>query len=675
MKRILALSLISCSLLLARNNSELEALFELSLEELLNVEVTTASQEKESLLETPAIVSVITSKQLQEWGVHSVYEALSFLPGITVNESYTGNTIVTFRGVTPGLFNNKALFMINSHPVYERLFGSAQVEYIPLDAIERIEVVRSPASVLYGTQAISGVVNIITKQGDRNQNEVVLRAGSNEHFYSALSLHETHVSISGSFQKDKGYSYTGLAEDPKYPNGTSIVSGAPHIVDLDYQNDLNTLFVDVHDKDWRIQGGYFRQKDMKFGFNPWVWLSGVNDQESFYVDLYKRFEVSSGALEISLRYDYADKVYDAGEFPFPSGGPFDNGMSDTSSTLFNTVQRYSGELKFRDHIGSDLGYIVGTSFEYDKTTPMTFAYDIDGSTNPNVGFPDKQHYENYGVFTQFKYRFSPKWSAIAGVRVDRNSNNAQTHPVPRLGITYKAGEETYIKALYAEAYRSPIFHEKYAHVAGAASSEQEIGREEIKTYELALDSRLNAENTLQVALFWLNLEDEITRRPAAGTSTEYFNAPGREIYGIEASWLTLLNESTDLSLNASYMDGKDKTLEELSAGFDGDAPFIANYTLNATLSYHLNSRWSGTLSDQFVSSKEYLLQDGTQGSISNYNLTNLVLTYKKRPFEGSLSLKNIFDETYAYPEPVRRNLTQLPGGAGATGYLTLKYFF
>ncbi len=666
MKRILILSLISCSLLSAQNSNEIDALFELSLEELLNVEVTTASQERESLLETPAIVSVITSKQLQEWGVHTVYEALSFLPGIVINESYVGNTVVTFRGVTPGLFNNKALFMINSHPVYERLFGSAQVEYIPLDAIERIEVVRSPASVLYGTQAISGVVNIITKQGEKNQNQVVLRAGSNEHFYSALSLHDTHVTISGSLQKDSGYNYTGLAEDP--------LSNGPHTVDLKYQNDINNLFVDIHDKDWRIQGGYFRQKDAKFGFNPWVWLNGINDQESFYADLYKRFEIASGALELSLRYDYADKVYDAGEFPFPAGGPFDNAKSDTSSTLLNTVQRYSGELKYRDHI-DDLSYILGTSFEYDKTTPMAFKYTIDGSVNPNVGFPDKQSYENYAVFTQFKYRFSPKWSAIAGVRLDRNSNNAQTHPVPRLGITYKAGEETYIKALYAEAYRSPIFHEKYAHVAGATSSEQEIGREEIKTYELALDSRLNRENTLQIALFWLTLEDEITRRPAAGTSTEYFNAPGREIYGIETSWLTLLNETTDFSLNASYLTGKDKTLEELSPGFDEDAPFIANYTLNAALSYHFNTRWSGTLSDQFVSSKDYLLQDGTQGSISNYNLTNLVVTYKNPPFEGSLSLKNIFDETYTYPEPVRRNLTELPGGAGATGYLTLRYFF
>lgn len=186
MKYIFILLLSSYSFLFANNNENINNLFELSLEELMNIEITTASQEKKSILERPAIVSVITSKQLKEWGVQNVYEALSFLPGIVISETYMGSTVVTFRGVTPGLFNSKALFMVNSHPVYERLFGSAQVEYIPLELIERIEVIRSPASSLYGTQAMSGVINIIiTKGGGENNSEVALRLGSNNHYYGA----------------------------------------------------------------------------------------------------------------------------------------------------------------------------------------------------------------------------------------------------------------------------------------------------------------------------------------------------------------------------------------------------------------------------------------------------------------------------------------------------------
>ena len=659
MPRVFLLSILSCSLLLADNHGDMEALFNLSLEELMNVEVTTASQEKETLLETPAIVSVITAHQLKDWGVQNVYEALSFLPGIVINETYMGNTVVTFRGVTPGLFNNKALFMINSHPVYERLFGSAQVEYIPLEVIERIEVVRSPASVLYGTQAISGVVNIITKQGKENSNELSFRTGSNDHYYGSATIHDTHITMSASLQKDNGYNYGGtLAEDP--------LNDGPHFVNMDYQNDIHNLFLDVYGEQWRIQAGYFRQKDARYGFNPWVWLNGINDQESFYLDFYKAFTINSGTLEVNLRYDYADKQYDAGEFPFPGNG---------TSTLFNTVQRYSTEIKYKDHVGYDLSYIIGTTFEYDKSDPMSFIYDSDGSRNPFGGYENQENTENYALFAQLKYKMSQRWHAIAGFRVENNSDTGGSDLVPRLGITYQATQNTYIKALYAEAFRAPVFLEKYADVPNFLFGNQDLDREKIKTYELAIDSQLNQNNTLQVTTFWLELDNEITRRPTAGGGLEYYNAPGRNIYGIEASWLALLSTNLDLNLNGSYMNGEDKSVEAIQPGFNDDAPFIANYSMNAILSYHITHNWSATLSNQYVSSKDYILQDGSQGKISNYNLSNLVVNYKNHPFEGSLALKNIFDETYTYPEPIRRNLTEVPGGAGSTAYLTLRYYF
>lgn len=151
--------------LLFANQQDIDKLFSMSLEELMNVEVSTVSQKKENANKTTAVVSVITASQLEELGVHNVYEALSYLPGININETYMGYSVVTFRGVTPGLYNTKVLFMVNGHPVHERLFGSSHAEYIPIEIIKRIEVVKTPSSVLYGSNAISGVVNIITKRG------------------------------------------------------------------------------------------------------------------------------------------------------------------------------------------------------------------------------------------------------------------------------------------------------------------------------------------------------------------------------------------------------------------------------------------------------------------------------------------------------------------------------
>ena len=124
MKKSLLISLVLSSLLFSNEHS-VDDLFNLSLEELMKIEVVTASGEKETTSESISIISVITATQLKQMGVLNLYEAISFLPGVQVNETYIGYTVITFRGVTPGLFNNKALFMLNGHPLHEKVFGSS----------------------------------------------------------------------------------------------------------------------------------------------------------------------------------------------------------------------------------------------------------------------------------------------------------------------------------------------------------------------------------------------------------------------------------------------------------------------------------------------------------------------------------------------------------------------
>jgi iron complex outermembrane receptor protein len=343
--------------------------------------------------------------------------------------------------------------------------------------------------------------------------------------------------------------------------------------------------------------------------------------------------------------------------------------------MFNTVQRYSTEVQYKKKVSDTFSYIVGLTGEYDESTSLDFLYDIDGTRNDNGGFKVTPDTKTYAAYGQVKYHFNDDWVGIAGVRAEDNDVVGYSGVVPRLGLTYRAAKETYVKALYSEAFRTPVFLEQYVYVPGFTFGNINLDREEIKNYELAVDSALSKANQLQVTLYYLELRKEITRRPASGTATEYFNAPGRDMYGIEAELKSILSEKFEMMLNASYSAGEDKSTEYLQPGFDGDAPFIANYTANAVLTYHMNRQWRGTLSDQFVGSKDYVLQDGSTGSIGHYNLTNLVLTYSKFPFESSLAVKNIFDEQYTYPEPVRRNLHEIPGGPGTTAYLTVRYKF
>lgn len=638
---------VSLSSLLFSNSAKLDNLFDLSLEELMNVEVTTVSQEKEKASEALAVVSVLTAAQLKQMGALTLYEALSFLPGIQINETYMGYSVLTFRGVTPGLYNNKVLFMVNGHPVHEKLFGSSHFEFIPLDMVERVEVVRSPASVLYGTNAMSGVVNVITKQGKEFNNEVAIRGGSSSHFYGSTTMHDSHISMSASYQNDNGYTYGGVKDEKNQD------------ISKEYQNNLANIFIDAYGESWRLQGAYYQSKKEKLGLNPIIQHGGINNHDSFYLDANKEFKLGSGKLNLWLRYDNMAKELETQKFP--------NWQTGNPTFVKNKVERYSTEIQYKDKAFEKFNYIVGLNYEYDKTDPMLFIDQTDGSVHPWSPFQIKHHTENIALYAELEYRFSENIVGVGGFRLEHNSDT-DTAMNPRLGLNYELKNDSYIKILYSVAYRSPTFLEKYADVPTVLVGDKDLKREKIQTLEVAYDSKINSKNTLQLTLYVLRLRDEITRRTASGGGSEYYNAKGTQNYGSELAINSIINEKTELMFNASYADGENKQTDE-------GLMFVAHYTANAMLSYHFSKEVSATLSDQFVSSKEYITTGGEKGEIGNYNLVNLSISYFKKPFETNLYLKNIFDERYTYPEPVRQNIKEIPGGAGASAYLTLRYYF
>lgn len=640
----------------------------------MNINVYTASQEVEKAAKSASVTSVITAKQLKQWGVLDLYEALSFLPGIVKNETYMGYSVLTFRGVTPGLFNNKALFMINGHPVYENLFGSSHLEYIPVDMVERIEVVRNPASVLYGTQASSGVVNVITRQNSDNQ--LAVRAGSNNHGMASVSYFDDKLSMGASLQRDDGYPFTGTNDEFGNP------------VDFDYQDDYQNIFVDMHQEDWRINGAYYKQDSARYGFNPWVWLNGINETESYYLDLNKNFDMGTGELNIWLRLDNMDKNYHAGQFPFPADcSSYNNiptllcnntnqsNLSDTTTDLFNTIKRQTLEVQFKERVSDQLSYIAGGSIENAETTPLTFIYLADGSINPNAGFPDSHVSKTAALYGQLKYSINENLDTIFGLRAEKNDDAGYSGAVPRIGVTYQIQPDIYLKALYSEAYRTPVFIEKYAYTPNFLFGDINLEREKIQTLELGVDATINNTNTLQIALYQLHLKNEITRRPsiASPPASEYYNAEGRIMHGVEFDWKSIVSDKLELILNSAYMTGEDETQKELQPTTVSDAPFIANTTLNLVITYKINNNWSSSLSNQYVGSKEYVLSNNTEGEIDAYNISNLVIQFKKNQHAVDFKLRNIFDEEYIYPEPVRRNITGIPGGSGVAGYLQYTY--
>jgi iron complex outermembrane receptor protein len=149
------------------------------LQMILNKEVSSASKSKETVFQSPLSTTVISKEELVSSGALSIAEALRMVPGMLIREKTPGNYDIHLRGndnIPPKnmyVYSEDAmsLIMIDGRPVYNYAFGGTFWETLPIDIsdVERIEVIRGPSSALYGPNAVAGVVNIITKQPEKNK--------------------------------------------------------------------------------------------------------------------------------------------------------------------------------------------------------------------------------------------------------------------------------------------------------------------------------------------------------------------------------------------------------------------------------------------------------------------------------------------------------------------------
>ena len=186
-------------------------------EMLLNKDVTSASKKAESSFESPLSTTVLSYDEIVASGARNIQEALRLVPGVIVREKTNGNYDIHIRGnnnipddnLTVYTENSMTLVMINSRPVYNYINGGTFWESLPVDFadIDRIEVVRGAASALYGANAVTGVINIITKTPDSEDLQVFgqVQGGNVGSYMGSLSVGQNigkfGYRVSGNYQK------------------------------------------------------------------------------------------------------------------------------------------------------------------------------------------------------------------------------------------------------------------------------------------------------------------------------------------------------------------------------------------------------------------------------------------------------------------------------------------
>lgn len=161
---------------------------DLSLEELLQVDVMTASRKAQRLQDVAAAVFVITREDIERSGATSIPEALRMAPGVQVARLANNRWAVSTRGFN-GRFANKLLVLMDGRSLYSPLFSGVlwEAEDTLLEDIDRIEVIRGPGAAMWGANAVNGVINIITRKArDTQGNLLVAGAGTEERAFGAL---------------------------------------------------------------------------------------------------------------------------------------------------------------------------------------------------------------------------------------------------------------------------------------------------------------------------------------------------------------------------------------------------------------------------------------------------------------------------------------------------------
>ncbi len=169
------------SLFAQRVGAPTDDLTKLGVDELFSLEVTSVGRKAQELSKAPAAVFVVTAEDIRRSGATSIPEALRWVPGLTVLSQDGRSWDISARGSTR-LYSDKILVMIDGRSLYTPLFSGVIWESVdvPLADIERIEVVRGPGAVMWGPNAVNGVINIITKRAQSTPGKQVSVAAGNQ---------------------------------------------------------------------------------------------------------------------------------------------------------------------------------------------------------------------------------------------------------------------------------------------------------------------------------------------------------------------------------------------------------------------------------------------------------------------------------------------------------------
>jgi len=633
-----------------------------------NATISIATGSQKPLKLAPAVASVITAADIAAMGATELEQVLETVPGLHVMRTpIIYEPIYVMRGVYSAQLP-QLLVLQNGLPVTTAFTGSKGTGWgsYPLHHVARIEIIRGPGSSLYGADAYSGVINIVTKSGaDVSGTQAGVQTGS-FHTHDAWLLHGGHIGDA----KVAAYWRVGATAGPRNVITADAQSArdkqfgthaslAPGPLNAGYDSaDAN---VDVALRQWRLRAGYKLRDNMGSGAGVASALDpvGKTRSERIMADLSWSgalddwtMGAAAGWMGYKQRIKTDFRLAPPGaRFPtglFPDGMIGHPDVSERQVRL-SAYAVWTGMPNHSVRIGAghdDLNlYHTATFKNYEANAagvPVPKGPVMDYSVASPFMLPQRRRIDY--LYVQDEWQFQPDWTLTAGVRHDRYSDVGATSN-PRVALVWVAAYDLTAKLLYGHAFRAPSFNEQYALNNPVQRGNAAVQPETIRTTEAVLNWQASPDLVLRTNLFRFAMHDIIRTVPnaIAGTGATIQNTGSQDGTGAEVELAWQGTRDLRMLANFSYQRNVDRAAGR-NAGY---APRRHWY---ARADWHVGEGWLISPQLNRVSGRVRVAGDN-RPPVADYTTFDAALSRTFGKWGLSLQLRNAFDADAREPSP------------------------
>ena len=610
-----------------------EDILKMSFEDLMNVEVISASKVQQQIKNVAAAVHIVSAEQIKNRGYFTLEEALSDLPGFQFRNIVGFNSYVFMRGAPSQ--NNLILLMIDGVQINELnsggFYGGGQFD---LSNIEQIEVVYGPASALYGTNAISGIINIITKNPDgKNKGHISLLGGNFKTGLFDFSYNN--------FEADTnlGYSFSGMYKTSEKADLTGAEGDNNWTNDMEnFENDLSLSLK-------------LKFKNMESGI---VYQEKKSSNTTYYKSVGEKYLDKNSLWDISFFNGFLKYISNINEKWALNSMLYYRNATVNPNTI-DHVTKAAGTDPGEQVAYYRPNYLIGLENQCNyspgeklliiggivgEIEQLSNGFSITKSNSHNVSpmKPEKSNMLNnrlFSYFIQIDYKILNQLSFIGGFRHDFSNYYGQVF-TPRAGLVFNLSEFT-IKALYNTAFRAPKPWD-YNYGIGNNNLKPEKMHSTELDFSYLLLSNLSFGSSIYINLIEDKLTKEFITEGDRWINKDKLNTKGFEIYG---------NYSfSDFIFNANY------TFNDSYDQDDNDIPEISKNTTNAGITYSCNSNFKINLRTNFLGERKNpsIIPNTGNDIIDAALIFNGCISYLDfQGFDFQLKINNIFDKVYYHP--------------------------